>query len=127
MNYTKKTYVISVGEAVKRLNPQLFGVGGLQPQITERKAERALVRESAGRETGGGGLAGGGPVARVALTAFRRRTLDGDNLIGGFKPLRDAVARWLGCDDSERFIEWEYGQVMTKGATGTVVRIEILQ
>jgi len=51
--------------------------------------------------------------------------LDADNLIGGFKPLRDAIAATLlHTDDAEKFVEWEYHQVKTAGRTGTSVRIE---
>ena len=61
---------------------------------------------------------------RVTLISFRKRELDDDNLIGGFKPLRDAIARWLGLDDNQRVIDWQYGQVETKGRAGTAVNIE---
>ena len=64
------------------------------------------------------------PVVRVTLISFRRRELDDDNLVGGFKPMRDAIARWLGLDDSQRIIDWQYGQIETKGRTGTAVKIE---
>lgn len=47
--------------------------------------------------------------------------LDHDNLVGGCKPLRDAVAALLGRDDAERHgIEWEYRQ-----EKGAATRIEI--
>ncbi|WP_277202291.1 hypothetical protein [Victivallis vadensis] len=47
--------------------------------------------------------------------------LDHDNLVGGSKPLRDAIAKLLGRDDAERHgIEWEYRQ-----EKGAATRIEI--
>jgi hypothetical protein len=68
----------------------------------------------------------GGVVARVAIVAFRRRELDRDNLIGGCKALRDAIAGWLGLDDSEHVVEWTYSQHITRGQRGCAVRIETL-
>jgi hypothetical protein len=64
---------------------------------------------------------GGSP--RVTIVVFRRRLVDDDNLIGGCKYLRDAVAASLRVDDGK--IEWEYHQVKTAGRTGTAVKIEI--
>ena len=47
--------------------------------------------------------------------------LDHDNLVGGCKPLRDAIAALLGRDDAERHgIEWEYRQ-----EKGAATRVEI--
>lgn len=46
----------------------------------------------------------------VTLTRIGARALDSDNLAGGFKATRDAVARWLGIDDGSSRIEWRYAQ-----------------
>lgn len=113
-----------VSEAVRKLNPHLFVVGGFQPKIAQQKAGGALVGKSSGRQTGGGCVAGGAPVVRVSLTNFRRRLMDSDNLIGGYKPLRDGIARSMCLDDADTVIEWEYAQQLTRGKEGTVVRIE---
>ena len=61
---------------------------------------------------------------RVVLTrGYRGIPLDHDNLVGGFKPLRDEIARILGRDDAEhRGIEWEYRQ-----EPGAVCKVEIWQ
>ena len=64
------------------------------------------------------------PVASVTLVAFVRRERDWDNLVGGFKHLRDAIALSLRIDDGDRRVSWQYGQVVTHGRTGTMVRIE---
>jgi hypothetical protein len=61
---------------------------------------------------------------RVSFVVFRKRELDRDNLVGGLKHLRDAVAASLGLDDADHLIAWEYAQIETKGRTGVVVRIE---
>lgn len=50
--------------------------------------------------------------------------MDSDNLAGGLKYLRDAIAESLGLDDADRFIVWEYHQVETRGAEGVAVKIE---
>lgn len=102
----------------------MYNLGGFQPKEPEQKVVGPLERESSGRKAGKRGVDRSGPVVRVTLVNFRRRLLDGDNLAGGFKPLRDAIARWLGLDDSDKIIEWEYGQQLTQGQQGTAVRIE---
>lgn len=61
---------------------------------------------------------------RVVLVAALRRELDTDNLQGSLKPLRDQIAQWLGVDDADSRVTWEYGQVLIKGKPGVIVRIE---
>jgi len=46
----------------------------------------------------------------VLLTRIAPRTLDDDNLRGAFKAVRDEVARWLGVDDADPRVRWEYAQ-----------------
>lgn len=59
---------------------------------------------------------------RVTITrGYRATTLDGDNLVGGCKPLRDEIARLLDRDDAERCgIDWQYRQ-----EKGSVRMVEI--
>ena len=61
---------------------------------------------------------------RIVLTrGYRGIPLDHDNCVGGFKPLRDEIARILGRDDAEhKGIEWEYRQ-----EPGAVCKVEIYQ
>lgn len=61
---------------------------------------------------------------RIVLTrGYRGTPLDRDNLVGGFKPLRDEIARILGRDDAEHHgITWEYDQ-----APGAVCKVEIFK
>lgn len=49
---------------------------------------------------------------RLLITFVRRasRRLDDDNLAGGCKGPRDAVAEWLGVDDGSRRLIWAYDQ-----------------
>lgn len=59
----------------------------------------------------------------VTLTREGKRVLDGDNLQGSQKAVRDAVADWLGCNDADPRIEWRYAQVVAK-EYGVVIRVE---
>jgi hypothetical protein len=60
----------------------------------------------------------------VKLTRIAPRPLDDDNLRSAFKACRDGVADWLGCDDRDPRVRWEYGQV--RGAPKTyAARIEV--
>ena len=36
--------------------------------------------------------------------------LDTDNLAGGFKAVRDGIADWLGINDGDKAITWNYTQ-----------------
>jgi hypothetical protein len=46
----------------------------------------------------------------ITLTRVAPRELDGDNLQGGMKSVRDGVADWFGVDDRDPRIKWEYAQ-----------------
>lgn len=63
--------------------------------------------------------------ARLHITITRRSPwpLDDDNLVGGAKQLRDAIAELLGRKgDAERDgLEWEYRQ--ERGAAATIIEI----
>lgn len=47
--------------------------------------------------------------------------LDGDNLAGALKGCRDAVADWLGIDDRDPLVRWEYQQ--RRGAWGVEINL----
>jgi len=115
-----------VSQAVRRLNPNFFAFGGLDAKKPESKTGKTLECQPQGRKAGKNGLGTSCLVARVSLVSYRRKQLDSDNLAGGFKPLRDAIARSFGLDDSDSIIEWEYGQCITSGRQGTAVKIEKL-
>ena len=68
-----------------------------------------------------------GPAYLVTFISVRVRELDDDNLIGGCKPLRDAVAEHLGLADDKKSIKFAYGQVVSPGEQGTIVMIEKLK
>jgi hypothetical protein len=53
----------------------------------------------------------------VSLTRIAPRALDDDNLRGALKACRDGIADWLGVDDRDPRVSWEYEQ--RKGAAKT--------
>ena len=55
--------------------------------------------------------------------AFRHRALDDDNLTGGLKPLRDAIATTLGLDDGDPRLKFTVHQCVGRGPEGVLVRI----
>ena len=72
----------------------------------------------------GSGLTSHQPPLPVVVT-WRRigwQEMDDDNLRSAFKSLRDAIAKWLGCDDGDRAaVEWRYEDV--PGEPGVVVTV----
>lgn len=52
---------------------------------------------------------------RVLLVRIGPRKLDGDNLQGALKAVRDAVAEWVSIDDGNDWYEWSYAQQTGKG------------
>ena len=61
----------------------------------------------------------------VVLTRIAPRRLDGDNLQSGFKAVRDGVADWLGVDDGNSLVDWQY--VQRSGKAGEyAVEIEVI-
>lgn len=121
--------------------PDLRGLPGAVAEPNRHHVARSADRGEAKSQTGMDGrgrtrdrdgaraAARTGPGVRVHLISFRRAgtPLDRDNLIGGAKQIRDQIARWLGLDDNERFIAWEYSQCETRGRKGLAVQIEILR
>lgn len=60
----------------------------------------------------------------VILTRIGKRKLDGDNLQGSLKSIRDGVADRLGIDDADSLVRWEYAQEIGKDYA---VRIEYIK
>lgn len=66
-----------------------------------------------------------GPLLVVRLTRLAPRSLDGDNLQGALKGVRDEVAAKLLLDDASPLVRWDYRQ--EKAPTGKEsVRVEVL-
>lgn len=113
--------LLIISKDVRRLNPEIFGpVGGIQTSQPKPTTSQALESRPPKHKKGKGGM-----VAIVTLVAFRRRILDGDNNVGSFKALRDAIAATLLVDDGDPRIKWEYDQVETKSNEGVVVKMSI--
>ena len=62
----------------------------------------------------------------VILTACVHRELDSDAIPGACKWLRDSIAASIGLDDGDARIRFYYGQVVTPGTEGVLVKIEAL-
>lgn len=108
----------NVSEAVRKLNPHLYRVGGVEAKVA--KPNQRSEKQDSKLEGSASGMA-----FRVSLVVMARRTMDShDNLRASLKPLADRIAETLGRDDSE--IEWEYQQMKTEGNQGVMVRIEAL-
>lgn len=103
--------------AFKKLNPHLFGVGGLQAS-KPKPAQRSEVQT--------GKLEGGqrGVVYRVTFVLHLRKPYDDDNVVSSCKQIRDAVAESLRIDDGDPRIKFQYNQIRTEGSEGVNVIIE---
>lgn len=61
---------------------------------------------------------------RVKVSSYRKRLLDTDNLIGGFKGGRDALKRLgLIVDDSPKWCDFEYEQSVGKSYPITIIEL----
>ena len=72
------------------------------------KAQRLAVRSKLNRRMKPS------PPLIVKLTKFGCGILDTDNLAGSFKAVRDEIAKWLGVDDGDTSVKYEYSQVKAK-------------
>jgi hypothetical protein len=61
----------------------------------------------------------------VTLTRIGGRTLDDDNLRAALKATRDGVADWLGIDDGDNRLVWQYGQEPKQRKMPPGVRVDI--
>lgn len=114
----------NVSETVRRLNPGLFGVDGLQNSKPKHTPKRRCAPKNTTKKGGKKSMG----KCMVTITSFRQKPIpDRDNLIGGAKSLRDAIAKSIGLDDADKFIEWKYYQtkVEKRSEEGTLVKIEI--
>lgn len=93
-------------------------------RMTAQKAATAAALVTVGREVRDRLRA----AARVTVRFVRigGKRMDSDNLVGGFKAVRDQVARWLGVDDGDESrlaFEWPAQAPGTTGEKG--FRIEL--
>ena len=63
---------------------------------------------------------------RVTFTRYGTKLLDDDNIRSAFKHARDGVAAWLGIDDADPRIIWEYApqQQCKRGQQKIVIKVE---
>lgn len=104
LNNESNSHVDSVGASRTKRNK----ISALDGRGKERRQRKGSVE----------------PCCRVLLVSCRHRELDDDSNIYSLKPLRDAIAASFGIDDADARIRFEYGQVITKGEQGVIVRIE---
>lgn len=120
----------NASESFKRLNPAMFGLGGLSSPKPQPNPVNVPAPTDGRKEKGPRGLATRNrrtqQRVRITFVSYRRREIDDDNLAAGCKHLRDAIAASLGLDDSQRGIAWEYGQTLTQGREGVAVKIEMI-
>lgn len=116
MRLTRQEY-----EELKRRHPNLCpDLGAVAPVERKQSAPDVLDKGSHPQRKRTGCVE-----LIITIIAFRPRCLDDDNSIsGGTKALRDAIAATLGCDDGDKRLRWQYGQVQTNGEPGCLVRIE---
>lgn len=69
------------------------------------KLQRAMAKTALGAD-----IKGPPPPYVITLTRIGPRKLDSDNLAGSAKAVRDGVADWLGIDDGDSRLTWEYQQ-----------------
>ena len=62
----------------------------------------------------------------ITLIRIGGRRLDDDNLRAALKACRDGVADWLGIDDGDNRLVWQYGQEPKKRKLPPGVRVEIV-
>ena len=109
--------------ATRARNPHLFGsMGSLDTPQPEQNTRPALEQKPSRYRGSTRRLA-------VIVTIIRvgGKILDGDNLQGACKPLRDAIANTLGLDDGDSRIEWQYRQIgKGKAESGAIVKLEML-
>ena len=82
-----------------------------------KRAERAKLHRSMAQwhMRVAGGPPGMFPLpVTVKLTRCSPRELDDDNLRSALKNCRDGVADWLGIDDRDPRVSWDYGQERAK-------------
>jgi len=65
------------------------------------------------------------PPLTVKLTRVAPRSLDCDNNVSALKAVRDGVADYLGVDDGDDRITWEYAQAKASAPRTYLLTIEI--
>lgn len=132
-NLEELGYVERNGEWIKRTDNRrvgavVSGVGEQPARPLERTASteqggEGSVEKPQGQRTRRSRVRSSNVGVRVTLVAVRQKRLDDDNLAGGFKALRDAIAESLGIDDGDERVEWIYRQQVGPKPHGTIVMV----
>lgn len=110
----------------ERVRLQMLEDGAVRVRAAARHPRQPGALRPLVEEVEGGGQSESGVVCRVTLVLCRPRRLDSDSVPATLKWLRDAVAKSLGVDDGDERVEWEYGQCVSNGTEGVVVKVERL-
>lgn len=109
----------NASESFIKLNADL---GAGETPKREPRAQPALVRHVSRKQARAARVE-----VVVSLVVCQRTLFDSDNAVsGGTKALRDAIAESLGCDDGDKRLRWEYGQLQTSGEPGVMVKMQRL-
>jgi hypothetical protein len=112
-----------IGESTIRRTLASLG-GQLQPETAQPDIGRALEHPAPSRKRGSRNLGKGLVLVRVGIIRVSAGELDDDGLVSCYKHFRDAIADSLGFDDGDKRIKFSYGQLVSQGRPGTIVRIE---
>ncbi len=107
---------VSAGYAKSHQRQPMVGLVRSEPQHRE-------IQTLASRPPKQKGCKDSSVSCHVLIVRHGRKRLDDDNLIASYKALRDAFALYLGIDDADARIKFQYAQVTTMGATGTNIII----
>lgn len=111
--------VVARVDGLRLVSPLNGSHGHWSAAASRRKRERSYVTAALR-----GVRLPAGPRWTVTITREGVRELDGDNLAGSAKGVRDAVAKALGADDGPRGpVTWRYAQRRAKGYA-VEVRVE---
>ena len=98
------THIISVTVPVKLVSE------ANSHEHWRNRQRRAKLQRSMAKTALGADVKGPPPPYVITITRIGPRTLDSDNLAGSAKAVRDGVADWLGIDDGDKRLTWEYAQ-----------------
>jgi hypothetical protein len=115
-------YFSHASDSFKKLNPHLcYSACGLETSKPKSTASQTLVSGDKKRKSGKSRVA-----VIITLIGVGRTELDSDNFVAACKPLRDGIAKTLGINDADKRVQWQYGQIYSKGRRGILVTLEKL-
>lgn len=99
-------------ETKSEANQRFATKAGMFAKSARVQKQRAAVRDVLAAHFEAPRLQLNGAVNKlvVMLTRIAQGELDDDNLRGALKAVRDAIASWVGTNDRDPLIAWEYGQ-----------------